>query len=166
MIGMEECVDQTACREGFGCRNKQEIFAFMLRRESECSRLCRAAAQSQRKKEVRDLLERLARRSEAYLERLRESENSGTFINTPCNLHDNSFFSTIQHTTALPGESVPEIMMYAIAKKQEGFLVCSEAARQCRRPERQSLWQALAEEERTQRLELESYYDKEIIGMI
>lgn len=163
---MEQCLDKVVCRDGFGCRNKQEIFGFMVQREAECAQLYRSVAKSRQKKEVRELLERLALRSEAYLERLRESENSGTFINTPCFLHDNSFFSTIQHTTAVPGESVPEVMMYAIAKKQEGFLVCREASRQCKRPERQKVWLELAEEERTHRLELESYYEKEIIGRI
>lgn len=62
------------------------------------------------------------------------------------------------------GEPAPA--MHVIVKRQEGSRFCEERSRHCNDQGQKELWRALAAEERTHRLELEDYYEKEIISRI
>lgn len=148
------------------CKTVEEVYAFMEEREVKSCVLYRFAAQSVAGNEAKALLERLAQRGEAFMEKLSASRKSGLFRSKPCNLPDNSFHNTILETPKSPGQSLPEILMFAIKSKHGGYLLCKEAAQQSQGAEVKKLWLALAAEERTNRLELESYYEKEIINKI
>lgn len=141
-------------------------YAVVMERERLSLSLYRELAAEAKDPEAKMLIERLVHRTEAYLEKLETSKRRGSFLNKPCNLTDNAFHSTISVPEDRPGLSVPEILMYAIVKRQEGSRFCEERSRHCHDEGQKDLWRALAEEERTHRLELEAYYQMEVIGRI
>jgi len=147
-------------------KNKAEIYAFMVEREVKSCGLYRYLAQSVAGRQAKTLLERLAQKEEQYRQKLEESKKSGVFTNKRCNLPDNSFFKTIYETPASPGQTLPQILMFAIKTKHDDYLACNDAASHCQEGELRKLWLALAEEERINRLELESFYEKEVISKI
>lgn len=148
------------------CQSTGDVYAIMMEREVKSCTLYRFVAKSVQDEESKTLLERLAQRAEEYLEKLEASKRRGHFENRPCSLTDSAFYTTILQTGSGPGHSAPEILMFAISNKHDGYLKCREAAQQCQDAEQKKLWLALAEEERRHRLELESYYEKEVIYKI
>lgn len=143
-----------------------EVYAFMEEREVKACNLYRFVAKSAVSPEAKALLERLAQRCEGFLEKLAAGKKQGGFKSKPCSLPDHSFHNTIVGAPASPGLSLPEILMFAIKSKQAGYLLCKESAQRSQGAEVKKLWLTLAEEERVSRLELESYYEKEIINKI
>lgn len=144
----------------------QEVYAFMEEREVKACALYRFVAGSVADPEAKALLERLAQRCEAFLEKLAAGRKEGSFTGKPCALPDRAYCDTILDVPKSPGQSLPEILMFAIKVKQDGYRLCRESAQKSQASEVKRLWSALAEEERTSRLELESYYEKEIINRI
>jgi rubrerythrin len=148
------------------CQSMEEVYAFVTEREVKSCVMYRFAAESVVEEQAKLLLEKLVQRGEAYLEKLAQSRKSGVFKNRGCNLPDRSFFSTIKVVPEKPGQRLAEILMFAISSEQDDYRVCKDAAQKCQVAPLKSLWLALAEEERRQRLELESYYEKEVINKI
>lgn len=148
------------------CGTLEEIYSFMMQRETKGCVLYRIAADAAAEKEAKALLEKLAQRGDAYLEKLHGSRPIAVFTNRPCKLPDRSFFSTLEEAPRGTGVLPPEILMFALCKENEDYRVCKEAAQRSRVASNKKLWLALAEEERRQRLELESFYEKEVIWKI
>lgn len=148
------------------CHSMNDVFAFAMEREVKACNLYRFAASGVSDPGAKELLDRLVQRCETYLEKLESSRRQGIFHPKPCSLPDRAFHETIVVSDASPGHSVAEILMFAIKAKQDGYQLFRKAVGECADPEQKRLWLALAEEERTQRLELESYYEKEVIGRI
>lgn len=148
------------------CHSIDEVYAFMMEREVKSCALYRFVAKSVQDEESKVLLERLAQRAEEYLQKLEASKKRGHFENRACSLTDSAFYTTILQTGSGPGHRVPEILMFAIRNRHDSFLKYRESAQQCQDAGQRKLWLALAEEERRHRLELESYYEKEVIYKI
>lgn len=148
------------------CQSIDEVYAFVMEREVKACVLFRFAAQSAEERDAKALLERLYQRGEAYLEKLTRSRKSGRFQAKPCTLADSAYYKTIREAPAQPGQRIPQILIFAIKSKHDDYLLCHEGARRSQHPQVKRLWLALAEEKRRQRLELESYYEKEVIGKI
>lgn len=148
------------------CRSTDEVYAFITEREVKGCVLFRFAAQSAENGEAKALLERLYQRGEAFLEKLCQARQSGVFTNRECTLADQGFYQTMMPAPGEPGRRVPEVLMFAIRNKHDDYLLCQEAADLSRDSAARKLLLTLAEENRRQRLELESYYEKEVINKI
>lgn len=145
------------------CENVPGICSYMAERERRLCELYRFMALSVPQGEAKTLLERLAARGQEFLQKLEESKQTGVFQNRPCELPDTGFFDTLEPPDA-PGQSIPEILIFAIWSKHDSYLLCEEAARSCAVAEVKQFWLVLAEEERRHRLELESCYQDETIA--
>ena len=143
-----------------------EVYAVVAEREVKAAVLYRFAAQSAQG-EAKTLLERLYQRGETFLAKLEEGRKNGGIKSEKTSLPDYGYFKTLPptSTTDNPGRRVPEILMFAIKTKHDDYRLCSEAAEKSAPPVR-DLWLTLAEEHRRHRLELEAYYQKEVIDRI
>lgn len=148
-----------------GISSTDEVYAVVTEREVKAAVLYRFAAQSAQG-EAKALLERLYQRGETFLAKLEEGRKSGGFKNEKCSLPDYGYFKTLLPTSDKPGRRVPEILMFAIRTKHDDYRICKEAAEKCATSPVKELWLLLAEEHRRQRLELETYYQKEVIDRI
>ncbi|UFS70768.1 hypothetical protein LPW11_00930 [Geomonas sp. RF6] len=144
----------------------EEIFDLMMQREEKGATLYRLAAETVSDREARGLLEKLAQRCDAYRERLSQSKARGAFESRRSTLPDRNFAGTIEAVPVGPEARLVEVMMFAISKERADYLLCEEGARRAPNAAAKKLWLSLAEEERTQRLELEAYYEKEVISKI
>lgn len=148
------------------CSSIEEVFAVIAERESKAIALYRGAAERVQG-EAKKLLERLYQRAEGFLAKLEEGKRNSTFKIRECALPDYRYFKTMAPPSyATPGERVPEILIFAIMTKHDDYLMCKRTADKAGNTINRELWLLMAEENRRQRLELEAYYEKEVINKI
>lgn len=143
-----------------------ELLGYAMQREEEASFLYRQAAGIARNAESKDMFLKLAEIEDGYRQLLSQFRDDGSLPNTPVVLPDNRLCETLPDQPLEPDMALPEILMYAIKKEQKAFTLYSEAAHSCNEPHIRKALLVIAEEERRRRLELEAFFEKEVISEI